>query len=100
MDKMLYLRVFVLFIDDITMTTGLTLMKISKQANFNRMLYYNSKRIISGKNAFNPKFSLIFLLYLSQFFGVPCDIPTYLKIIAEQDRLKLLSEVPSDGLPT
>jgi len=96
----LHLRVLVLFLEDILRQKGITLTQASKDANFNRLLYYNAKRIIAGKNAFKITVNLIFIIYLSNFFGVTFDMAAYLKVIAEQDRLKLLSEVSGDDLPT
>ena len=96
----LFLKVFVAFIDDIRDTTGVNINQIAIRATFSPILYYNCKRIIRGQNAFIPRISLNFIVYLSKFYSVNFDLSKYLAVIAEQDRLKLLSEVPSDDLPT
>jgi len=96
----LFLRVFMLFLQDIRDRTGVNINQIAIRSNFSPKLYYNCKRLVDGKTCFLPTISLQFILHISNFFGVPCDIPAYLKIIVEQDRLKLLSEVPIDDLPT
>jgi len=95
-----FLRVFVLFIEDIMATRGISNYRIIKEANITSSMVSNCKRLIVGKSSFTPNLSLNLIIYLSKFYSVNFDLSKYLAVIAEQDRLKLLSEVPSDGLPT